>query len=76
MNIPLVDNKSTTLKMLPVCECGQVIPDLEYGDEVDVLSNGYKHLKPMFQPMVCPNCKRHIESLIIDGKYVHMFMKR
>jgi len=53
----------TTLKLLPVCECGYVFRDLEL-NHTETLC-GWEYLVP-FTPSLCPNCNRLIESLTAD----------
>ena len=65
---------STTLSMLPVCECGHVIRDVKAN--IHTKRDGWHHLDCTISPTHCPNCGAHIDCLQIDGKYVEMFLKR
>ena len=69
------DSYTTTVHMLPVCECGQVISDLVLDMYVDSTESGYKYPKFSFYPTQCPNCGKYIECLQVDGRYVDMFKK-
>jgi hypothetical protein len=78
--INLVDNilyitwrnfmERTTVMLLPVCECGNVIPGLVVDTIVDV--DGWKVKRP-FAPYECPRCKKFIESMSIDTRYLQAF---
>lgn len=70
-----MDSETVTVSMEPVCECGQVIDDLVLDMYVDETESGYKYPKLVFQPARCPNCKKYIECLQVDGRYVDMFKK-
>lgn len=75
--IDLVNSYTTTVRMLPVCECGQIIDDLMlevYIDEIE-FEPGYKYSKYSFHPAKCPNCRKYIDCLQVDGKYTDMFKK-
>ena len=63
----------TTLKLLPVCECGYVIRDLEL-DSIEVLC-GWKYIVP-FKPSRCPNCNQFIDSMIVDMNMLKAFGTR
>ncbi len=52
----------TTLKLLPVCECGYIIRDLQIGKDV-IEQNGIKYGVPYIRPADCPNCHKEIESI-------------
>lgn len=67
---------STTLTMLPVCECGTVIPDVEIELESVKNNSGYVSSNIHFYPFECPNCGSHIERLQMYEKYVDMFLRR
>lgn len=62
----LIDSSTTTLRMLPVCECGQVIDDLV----LDIIPGNV-----FFQPMHCPNFGKYIECLQIGDRYIDIFKK-
>lgn len=64
--------ETTTITLLPVCECGNVIADLEIDKIVDV--EGWKCKRP-FVPYECPRCQRLIEKMVIDNKYLAAFVK-
>ena len=52
-----------TVKLLPVCECGYAIRDLELNR--DEKFDGFNYIIP-FTPSRCPNCHEFIDSMIID----------
>ena len=56
-----IDSYTTTVRMLPVCECGQVISDLVLDMYIDVAESGYKYSNFTFTPGRCPNCGKYIE---------------
>lgn len=60
----------TTLRLLPVCECGHIIDGLIIDQIVD--TDGWKSIRP-FAPDRCPNCNKVIESLTIDTNYLKAF---
>jgi hypothetical protein len=60
----------TTVMLLPVCECGNVIPGLVVDTIVDV--DGWKHRLP-FTPEICPRCKKLIDFMSIDTRYLKAF---
>lgn len=62
--------ETTTLMLLPVCECGNIIAGLEIDKIVDV--DGWKCRRP-FSLIECPRCKRLIESISIDNQYLKAF---
>ena len=66
---------TTTVHMLPVCECGQVISNLVLDMYIDEAESGYKYSKFTFTPGRCPNCGKYIECLQVDGRYIDMFKK-
>ena len=70
-----LDSYTTTVHMLPVCECGQVISDRVLCMYIDETESGYKYSKFAFYPAQCPNCGKYIECLQVDGRYVDMFKK-
>ena len=62
--------ETTTVMLLPVCECGNIIAGLEVDKIVDV--DGWKCIRP-FTPDVCPRCKKLIECMTIDTKLLKAF---
>ena len=52
---------TTTVHMLPVCECGQVISNLVLDMYIDEAKSGYKYSKFTFTPGRCPNRAKYIE---------------
>lgn len=70
-----LESQFTTLHMLPVCECGQVISDLIINTDIDETSNGLKFVVPSFSPSRCPNCGKTIECLRVDGQFKSLFAK-
>ena len=67
-----LDSYTTTVHMLPVCECGQVISNLVFDMYIE---SGYKYSKFTFMLGRCPNCGKYIECLQVDGRYIDMFKK-
>lgn len=70
-----IESNFTTLRMLPVCECGQVISDWVMSIDIDETSNGLKFVTPSFSPSCCPNCGKTIEYLRVDGQFKSLFAK-
>lgn len=69
----LYDLFETSVHMLPVCECGQIISDL-YAEVPDIEPpNRFKYPSIFFYPPRCPNCGRYIKEIQIDEKYTDMF---
>lgn len=64
---------STTVKLLPVCECGHIIRNLEINQTESWC--GFEYNVP-FTPSVCPNCHQIIESMTIDGQFIKTFGSR
>lgn len=64
--------ESTTLELLPVCECGYILSDLKIGRIVD--TDGWKSMRP-FTPDYCCNCGRIIKELKLDAKFLETLMK-
>ena len=62
--------ETTKVMLLPVCECGNIIAGLVVDEIVDV--DGWRHKFP-FTPAWCPRCKKLIESITIDIKYLSAF---
>lgn len=62
----------TTIKLLPVCECGYVLRDLEL-NHTEALC-GWKYSVP-FTPSSCPNCHKFIESMTIDMHLLKQFVR-
>ena len=62
--------ETTTVMLLPVCECGNIVAGLEVNRIVDV--DGWKCIRP-FTPYECPRCKKVIEKMIVDNKYLSAF---
>lgn len=58
-----MDKYTTTLKMLPVCECGHIFEDgiVLYKDIAEI--NNLKHAINRIDPPYCPSCKRKIECI-------------
>ena len=56
---------STTVTLLPVCNCGYVF---KYGiyvaDDIVKTNEGCTYLQRHFNPSICPNCKGVIKDLI------------
>lgn len=52
-----------TVKLLPVCECGYAIRDLELNRDEKIC--GWNYVIP-FTPSRCPNCHEFIDSMTID----------
>lgn len=59
------NNKSVTLKMLPVCNCGYVFRDGVHIEEVIGEVRGYKYPIYSIDPPRCPRCDRLIDGVII-----------
>ena len=68
-NIP----NEVTLRLLPVCECGYVISDLEIDIIVD--TDGWKS-KRCFSPDRCPHCGRLFECMAVDEKFLKPFVNK
>lgn len=62
--------------MFPVCECGQVIPDLVLDVNINKAGSGDLYQQFHFEPSCCPNCGKYIECLQVDGRYVDMFKRK
>lgn len=62
--------ETTTVMLLPVCECGNIIAGLVVDDIVDV--DGWKCIRP-FAPDRCPRCNKMIKCMTIDTKYLKAF---
>lgn len=52
-----------SVKLLPVCECGYAIRDLQLNRDEKL--HGWNYMIP-FTPCRCPNCHELIESMTID----------
>lgn len=59
-----------TIRLLPVCECGHIISDLELDQTESWCGNEY--CVP-FTPAVCPNCNQIIETMTIDTHFLIAF---
>lgn len=62
-----------TLKMLPVCECGEIIRDIYAVEQFWKDDGGYRHKKVGFSPVCCPFCGNTIEGISIENKYFDLF---
>lgn len=62
------NNKTVTLQMLPVCDCGYVFRDGVHVEEVIGEVKGYKYPIYSIDPPRCPNCNRLIECVSYNGK--------
>lgn len=62
--------ETTTVMLLPVCECGNIITGLEVNKIVDV--HNWKCMRP-FTPDICPRCQKLIECMTIDTQYLKAF---
>ena len=60
------------LKMLPVCECGEIIRDI-YAVESFDRHDGYRTKEVHFMPVCCPFCGTEIKGISIDNKYFDFF---
>lgn len=78
MDIPFdfIPRQSVRISMLPVCECGQVIPDLVLDVDINKAGSGDLYQQFHFEPSCCPNCGKYIECLQVDGRYVDMFKRK
>lgn len=63
--------EKTTVMLLPVCKCGNVIAGLEVDQIID--SNGWKCKRP-FTPERCPRCNKMIEYMTVDTKFLKAFV--
>lgn len=57
------NNKTVTLQMLPVCDCGYVFRDGVIIEEFISEVQGYKYPIYSIEPPRCPNCNRLIEGV-------------
>ena len=62
----------TTLRMLPVCNCGHIfVSGLVYHESIeDSPKAPVKYKIGCFTPMNCPKCNRYIESVEYDGDII------
>ena len=67
MDMPLISRQSVIVNMLPVCECGKVIPNLGLDVYINKTESGYLYPKLHFNPSSCPYCGKYIESLIYNN---------
>lgn len=76
MDMPLISRQSVIVNMLPVCECGKVIPDLVLDVDINKAGSGDLYQQFHFEPSCCPNCGKYIECLQVYGRYVDMFKRK
>lgn len=62
--------ETTTVMLLPVCECGNIIAGLVVDQIVDV--DGWKCKRP-FAPERCPRCNKMIKCMTVDTNYLKAF---
>ena len=56
----------TTLRMLPVCDCGYVFREgLVVSEDLNE-AIGFKYVTHTFTPAMCPNCKKQIECITYE----------
>jgi len=66
VEIKCIDEYTTRLKMLPVCDCGYVFKD---GVVCSMMYHKVGDIEyPMYfiEPNICPNCKKVIECIELD----------
>lgn len=56
MKFYMIGEHMARLRTLPVCECGYVFKNISYNQKTKI-----------FNPDVCPNCRRIIESISVQG---------
>lgn len=62
--------ETTTVMLLPVCECGNIIAGLVVDQIIDV--DGWKCKRP-FTPERCPRCNKMIEHMTVDTRLLQAF---
>lgn len=58
-----MEDYKTTLRMLPVCNCGYIFRDGIIIHEDINEKNGIKHATYSIEPQKCPNCGKEIEQI-------------
>ena len=58
-----MDDYKTTLKMLPVCNCGYIFREGIIIHEDINTKNKIKYATHTIEPAICPNCKKEIECI-------------
>lgn len=67
--------ETTILRMLPVCECGQLIPDFNIEVSLEKIESRYDYPNFIFHPDRCPSCGKYINGLQVDSKYAELFCR-
>ena len=63
---------TTTVRMMPVCNCGHIfVRGLVYHESIEEANGApVKYKRGCFTPMNCPMCNRYIESVECDGDII------
>ena len=61
------------LKLLPVCECGEILRNADACEVISNTESGYKYSTVKINPACCPFCGETIRGFKIDNKYLRMF---
>lgn len=64
MELRMIENDTTRLKLLPVCDCGYIFRDGVIGyEDIHKMNNEIKVVHRSIEPPMCPNCKKRIECI-------------
>lgn len=61
------------LKLLPVCECGEILRDAYGCEKINTIEGGYKFSTVDISPVCCPFCGQTVRGFKVDNKYLNMF---